>query len=194
MDGSKWGTQPCGELLSAPQRGEADRSSNRWNALRATSGWSVLQHQVYYERDLPIDSPGLFSFALDGAAEFSLLQAGANPVERRWYHGNMYSYPDAVPHLVELQRGVWKLTVTNSHDIRIAGEPEKDGVPRGKWRLRVKKEKERLVLTSIAAPSFFEGRLMGTVLGLQLSSRVHSSAVVKSARALTGSVSATGFV
>jgi hypothetical protein len=137
----------------------------------------VLQHQVYHERVLSAASAGLYSFDLTTAAEFSILKEGLDPSERRWFSGNMYAYPDATPHLVELEEGDHLITVTFGYDLRISGDSD---VPRSRWRLVVKKELEQLVVNSAkaVAPSIVEGVLMGEVLGIELHNRGREEVVL----------------
>ncbi|ORY88575.1 hypothetical protein BCR35DRAFT_276583, partial [Leucosporidium creatinivorum] len=145
----------------------------RWQSLRSSAGWSVLQHQVYYERVLSVGTASLYSLDLDTAAEFSILKVGSDPSERRWYNGNMYGYPEAAPHFVELERGDHLITVTFAYDLRISGDSGGDGIPRSRWRLVVEKEERQLSVDSAktVAPSVVEGVLMGEVLGIELSNR-----------------------
>lgn len=126
----------------------------------------------------------LYSFDLTTAAEFSLLNVGQNPSERRWFNGNIYAYPDAAPHLVELEEGDYLITVTFAYDLRVFGDPVTDGVPRSRWRLLIKEEGKRLVVNSAktVSPSVVEGVLMGEVLGIELSNREKEELVITSVK------------
>lgn len=104
---------------------------HRWGALRATSGWSVLQHQIFYRRTFSVPSPSLYSFDLTAAAEFSLWRCDLPSSTRRWFNGNVYAYGHASPHFVDLEKGEYEVTVTYAHDIRIAGDPAGDGGAKG---------------------------------------------------------------
>lgn len=148
---------------------------DRWEALRSTGGWAILQHQIFYQRTLKITSSSIYSFDLTTAAEFSVYRIPTSSDDistRQWYAGNMYTYPNAVPHYIELVEGDYEITVTYHHDIRIAGEPPNDdSVPSGRWRLLIDEAEkgirvnERKTITS----SIFKGRLMGEVAGVEIS-------------------------
>jgi hypothetical protein len=125
---------------------------------------------VFYERTLAVPSDSIYSFSLTTAAEFSLSRLDSENTEVTWYAGNMYTYPDAPPHYVQLEAGEYRLTVTYVHDIRIAGEAQEDGVPRGTWRMEVKEVQAGIVSVEgkNVVPSLVQGRAMGSVVGVEL--------------------------
>ena len=151
---------------------------HRWKEMKETGGWSILQHERFYTRELRVphsDSPtSIFALSLTAGAEFSLRRTSSNSAAT-WYHGNMYSYEHVPPHYVELDSGAsYSLTVTYHHDIRIAGDVAAvgdDGVPRSKWKLEVKHvEDDRAVVEPerSVVPSVLRGWTMGSVVGVEV--------------------------
>lgn len=134
----------------------------RWEDLRSSAGWAVLQHSIHYRRTLFITRAGLWSFDLIAAAEFSLLPLDDSS-HRTWYNGNLYSY-ESPPHLLALEEGEYELTVTYAHEVRIAG----GGIPSGRWSLRVAEERERIEMGSVVVPSLVRGWVMGEAVGVEV--------------------------
>lgn len=149
--------------------------------MRLSAGWAVLQHQMFYRRTLTVLTTGLHAFDLTAAAEFSIVGRHENPASRRWYSGNVYSYAGPQPHLLDLGEGVYDVTVTYVHDVRIHGEPDKDGVPRSKWKLDIKRVSgETVEVGGIVAPDVINGLLMGELVGVEVINREASSLLAHS--------------
>ncbi|KAL8277729.1 hypothetical protein RQP46_009851 [Phenoliferia psychrophenolica] len=158
-----------------------DSPAVRWKDLKSTAGWSILQHQRFYTREIVVPrsaSPtSTCAFSLTAGAEFSLRRLFPNSTasSATWYHGNMYSYENAPPHFVELDSGAtYALSVTYHHDIRIAGDIAAvgdDGVPRSKWKMEVELVDDSPVAEPRRSlvPGTFAGRLMGDVVGVEVS-------------------------
>ncbi|KAM0747755.1 alpha/beta-hydrolase [Meredithblackwellia eburnea MCA 4105] len=147
----------------------------RWKYLKSTAGWTILQHQRFYRREITVPSSHgptstTTAFSLLGAAEFSLRQLFPVEGERTWYNGDIYSY-DGPPHMVALDSGaVYEITVTFAYDVRAAGDSKEDGVPRSRWRLvisyangGVHPEESRSV-----APGILDGWTLGDLVGVEL--------------------------
>ncbi|KAK4694170.1 hypothetical protein P7C70_g8782, partial [Phenoliferia sp. Uapishka_3] len=148
----------------------------RWNALRSTAGWSILQHQRFYTTTLLVPTSSspttTYAISLFTGAEFSIRKKTSMDKRTRWYNGNMYSYPHTAPHFIPLNSGQeYEITVTYHHDMRIAGEAREDGVPVGRWRLsleRVEEERVRFEEQGCVVPGVLRGVVLGKVVGIEL--------------------------
>jgi hypothetical protein len=113
----------------------------RWNAIRATEGWSALQHHAVLHTELvltpPPDSdstatPPRFLVADVRQASFFALIPATVPANYTpsWHNGNIYNLANSPTHVVELpdppalhQPTTFHLIVSGDYEIRLFGDP-----------------------------------------------------------------------
>ncbi|KAK4056149.1 hypothetical protein OIO90_002880 [Microbotryomycetes sp. JL221] len=145
-----------------------------WAALRQSSGWSALQHVVYFNRTIDVITSGVHAIELTGAAEVSLHRIDDPATKRAHLKGDVYATGKGQPHFVNLEVGTYLAEVAAAYDLRASGDPGLRNSPRLKWRLhfeRVQRSTHNVLFGSKVAPDLIESYLMGRLANIELENR-----------------------
>ncbi|KAF7322675.1 hypothetical protein HMN09_00046300 [Mycena chlorophos] len=159
----------------------------RWSALRATEGWSALQHHAVAHTTITVfpptgstdESPPRLLVQLIQGAYIAILDLELS-TSPQWHAGNIYDMERTLPRAIELPTAPSTTSPTTYHvflcadyEIRLFGDPQ-SGLPVQQIKLTVDIESivsgVLLEPTQNVACDFLDGRPFGDALGIGLRS------------------------
>ncbi|KAF9036995.1 hypothetical protein BDZ89DRAFT_1061691 [Hymenopellis radicata] len=171
----------------------------RWESLRATEGWAVLQHHAVLHTTLTVyppkqvrSEPHLRVQLIQGSY-FTVLptteDADSFP---RWYAGNIYEMERGLPRIVPFPKApskdsptIYDVFVSGDYEIRLFGDPHSQGrdIPVQSLSLTFDIEDEELLFarepTQDVLCDFVDGFAFGDAIGVGMRSITGSWAVTK---------------